>query len=110
MTVSPPAVPRAPMPLLVPYWIEFAPRDWFEVDEDEVSAPPRAFGVTAASLDATLALVRAIAYGGQPLPPVRRVVEGVDLAMLTMHNMSPGALPPGQVGVWYPAIRQSRAE
>ncbi len=97
-------------PLLVPYWIEFAPRDWFQVDEDEVSAPPRAFGVTAASLDAALAIVRAIAYGGQPLPPVRRVVEDVDLAMLTMYNMSPGILRPGQAGMWYPTISHPRAE
>jgi hypothetical protein len=95
---------RPLMPPLVPYWIEFAPRDWFEIDEDEIAAPPRAFGVTSASLDAALALVRAIAYDGQPLPPIHRVVVDVDLAMLAMHNMSPGILPPGQPGIWYPAL------
>jgi hypothetical protein len=93
------------LPPLIPYWIEFAPREWFEVGDYQVApSPPRAFGVTAASLDEALAIVRAVVFRGGVLPPVVRAVEGADLAMLAMHNMSPGILPPGQPGVWYPAI------
>lgn len=95
-------------PPLIAYWIEFAPRDWFEIDEDEAAAPPRVFGVTAASLDAALALVRAVAYGGGALPPVRRVVEGVDVGMLTLYNMAPGSLPPDRAGIWYPILTRPR--
>lgn len=98
-----------PQPL-IPYWIEFAPREWFEVGDYQIApSPPRTFGVTAASLDHALALLRAVVFGGEPLPPVVRAVEGVDLAMLAMHNMSPGILPPGEPGIWYPAIAQERA-
>lgn len=95
------------MTRLVPYWIEFAPRDWFEIDDDEATAPPCTFGVTAASLDDALALVRAVAFPDRPLPPLRRVVEDIDLAMLTMYNMSPGILPRDQPGVWYPVLSQT---
>jgi hypothetical protein len=102
-------VPTPGVPPLLPYWIEFAPRDWFEVGEYEMApSPPRAFGVTAASLDDALALVRTAVFGDEPLPPIVRVVEHVDLVMLAIHNMSPGILPPGQPGIWYPAIAQER--
>jgi hypothetical protein len=105
-----PIMPAPGVPPLLPYWIEFAPREWFEVGEYQVApSPPRAFGVTAASLDDALALLRAVVFGGEPLPTIVRTVEHVDLAMLAMHNMSPGILPPGQPGVWYPAIAPERA-
>lgn len=54
-------------PSLTRYWIEFT---------------PRVCGVTAASLDDVLALVREVVFRGQPLPPVRRVIEHVDIGML----------------------------
>ena len=54
---------------LVRYWIEFAPRDWFEVGEYQTTPSlPRTFGVTAASLADALALVQAVVFGGDTLP------------------------------------------
>jgi hypothetical protein len=54
--------------------------------------------------------VQAVVFGGDTLPTVVRVIEHVDLAMLAMHNMSPGTLPPGQPGLWYPAVIPKRVD
>lgn len=89
---------------LIRYWIEFAPREWFDADDEESTALPRACGVTAASLDDALALVREIVFRDQPLPPVRRVMEHVDTGMLEMFHVGPRVLAPGERGIWYPPI------
>ena len=91
---------------LTRYWIEFTPREWF--DEDEHAALPRVCGVTAASLDDALALVREVVFRDQPLPPVRRVIEHVDTGMLEMFHVGPRVLAPGERGVWYPPVGTAR--
>jgi hypothetical protein len=93
--------------MLTRYWIEFEPPDPFDVDEDDPPAPPRTWGVTAASLDDALALVRQTIFDDAPLPPVRQVYENVDTAMLTMWHIGPTSLPPTERGVWYPPVTRT---
>ncbi len=88
--------------MLTRYWIEFVPSERY--DDDEASPLPRTCGVTAASLDDALALVRALVFRGAALPPVQRVTEGVDTGMLTMVHVGPYSLPPDAAGVWYPPV------
>jgi hypothetical protein len=69
-----------------------------------VSATAPVCGVTASSLDEALVLAGAALFRGQPLPPVERVIEGIDLAMLDAFHLVPNALPPQVRGVWYPPL------
>ena len=92
--------------MLIRYWIEFQSPDPFDTDEDDPPSP-RTCGVTATSLDDALALIRQTIFGGAPLPPVHRVYEHVDTAMLTMWHIGPTSLPPNTRGVWYPPLTES---
>ena len=89
---------------LTHFWIEFAPRDPFFDDEEDGAVTARTYGVTAASLDDALALIRARLFRNAPLPPISRVIEGVDTAMLAMWHMGPMSLPPDARGIWYPPV------
>ena len=84
---------------LTRYWIEFgrAPDE-----ARDVSVTTRVCGVTAATLDDALALVSALLFRGQPLPPVERVIPDIDLAMLDAFHVGPSILAPQIRGVWYP--------
>ncbi|MGI8856740.1 MAG: hypothetical protein ACR2JW_13405 [Thermomicrobiales bacterium] len=84
---------------LTRYWIDFgrAPGG-----DDGASATTRVCGVTVASLDDALALAGAALFRGQRLPPVERVIENIDLAMLDAFHVGPSVLPPHRCGVWYP--------
>src|SRR5262245_58100511 len=91
-------------PAVIRYWIEFVPPDPY-VDDDEDSLPlARAYGVTAASLDDALALIRQLIFRQQPLPPVQRVIEDIDPALLAMWHMGPMSMVPNQRGIWYPPV------
>ena len=94
-------------PPLTCYWIEFARSDPFFVDE-ETPATPRAFGVTAASVDDALTLVRDLVFRGGSLPVIERVIPNIDPAMLTLWNMSPLSLPRDAPAIWYPPFGAAR--
>jgi hypothetical protein len=68
------------------------------------SMTTRVCGVTADSLDDALALAGATLFRGQPLPPVERVIEDIDLSMLDAFHVGPNMLPPRVRGVWYPPL------
>jgi len=95
------SVPGISPQLLTRYWIEFgrAPGG-----DGGAPATARVCGVTAASLDDALALVGAALFRGQPFPPVERVIEDIDLAMLDAFHVGPSVLPPRARGVWYPPL------
>jgi hypothetical protein len=97
---------ECPVPITSPqsltrYWIEFgrAPGG-----SGSVPVTVRVCGVTAASLDEALVLAGAALFRGRPLPPVERVIEGIDPAMLDAFHVGPNVLPPQARGVWYPPL------
>jgi hypothetical protein len=85
---------------LTRYWIEFGRA----MDGGSAPATARVCGVTATSLDDALALAGATLFRGQPLPPVARVIEDIDIAMLDAFHVGPNILPPQARGVWYPPL------
>ena len=82
---------------LTRYWIRF----------DRPVAEPAAllapgFGVTAYTLDDALRLLRIRVFGDRPVPPIRDVIEDVDVASLDPGHVLPNMLPPNWRGIWFP--------
>ncbi len=94
--------------LLVRYWIEF---DWPKRDGIAFGTEDHGFGVTAFDLDDALSLIRQEFFAhfqavGRPKaePPVRRVIESVDVSILPDHVRT-GMHPPNWRGVWFPPMK-----
>ena len=95
--------------VLTRYWIEF---DWPQPDGVATTVfGPHGFGVTAFDLDDALGLIRTEFFDrienagrAKPEPPVRSVVEDVDVSLLSDH-VRPNMYPPNWRGVWYPKLR-----
>lgn len=81
---------------LTRYWIEFGN------DGGGPGGVCGVCGVTAATVDEALALAAAALFRGRALPPVTRLIEDVDVAMLDAFHVGPAILPPHTRGVWYP--------
>jgi len=96
---------------LTRYWITFACPP---VESEGVVVgllQPVGFGVTALDLEDPLAIVRTeffdrfdTYYGLNDMPPVREVVENVDVSMLDDH-VRPNMHPPNWRGLWYPTTK-----
>jgi hypothetical protein len=79
---------------LVRYWFEF-----------EVVPPDRfvtRVGVTAWTLDDARLLVSKEVFGGRDLPPLRLLIEDVDVSTLDAGHVLPNMNPPNERGIWYP--------
>jgi hypothetical protein len=59
-------------------------------------------GVTAWSHEDALRLLRERVFVRQPLPPVRRCVEDVDVSTLDPGHVLPNMADPTRRGVWFP--------
>jgi hypothetical protein len=68
---------------------------------------PLGFGVTAVDLEDALEIVRREFFERNDLemPPVRQVVENVDVSTLDEGHVRPNLHPPNWRGVWYPKLR-----
>ena len=83
-------------PLLHRFWIEFEPGSG-------IAWPPRwACGVTAYSLDDAMQLLRLRVFRECDVPPVRKVVEDVDITTLDRGHVRPNMGVPIWRGVWFP--------
>ena len=90
------------------YWIEFA---WPKPEGIVAGRPePFGFGVTAFSLDDALDLLRREFFERMesPMPPLRGVIEDVDVSTLDDDHVRPNMHPPNWRGVWYPRLRTLR--
>jgi hypothetical protein len=79
-------------------------RFWFEFDRD-ASRTARAkpfVGVTAWTRDDAEQLIGASVFRGEPLPPISRVTENIDVSTLDAGHVLPNMEPPNVRGVWYP--------
>ena len=96
-------------PLLKRYWVEFdvppprrPPPGVIWLDGPDAWAT-RQCGVTAFTLDDALWLVQELVFKGAPIPPIRSVIEDVDVSALDRH-VRPNILAPIWRGVWFPPI------
>lgn len=113
-------------PLVHRYWIEFEPvgqgataEPWLSIKRRGISmTSPRAFGVTAYTLDDALHVLRTELFDETELPAIRSVVEDVDdsqLGSLARLAGLPEWLPQTDFnpvswvsrGIWFPSLGQS---
>lgn len=79
-------------------------RYWFEFDIDtspEARITPRV-GVTGLSADDARSIMSQKLFGGATLPPIRRMVEDVDIRDLDAKHVVNQMAPPNRRGIWYP--------
>ncbi len=81
------------------YWIEF---DLTIDDPRSVTGLMLGCGVTAYTRDDALYLVRSRVLHGEALPPIKSIVEDVDVSMLDQGHVMPNIWPPIWRGVWFP--------
>jgi hypothetical protein len=79
-------------------------RFWFEF---ETTASWRAagrpwVGVTALDAQDAREIVQHAVFGGDPLPPVEKLIEDVDISDLDPKHVLNQMAPPNLRGVWYP--------
>ena len=82
-------------------------RYWFEFDitaeDDHPVGVLLGCGVTARGYDDALSLLRERVWEGRELPPVRNVIEDVDVSSLDPGHVLPNlVMPPTGRGVWFP--------
>ena len=80
-------------------------RYWFEFDWGDEEPPPGArfgCGVTALGAEDALALLRERVFVGRDLPPIKRMIEDVDVSTLDEGHVLPNMAPPNWRGVWFP--------
>jgi hypothetical protein len=85
-------------PLLHRYWVTFDPSD------ERARRAALGYGVTAFTIKDALSLVSSEAFPGEPLPPVDRVVEDVDISTLDPRHVLANAGDPVRRGIWYPNL------
>jgi hypothetical protein len=81
-------------------------RFWIEFNLSDYPNPPisieSGFGVTSASLQEALGVIRERAFDGRELPPISRVVEDVDVSTLDAKHVRPNMGVPVVRGIWFP--------
>jgi hypothetical protein len=80
------------------YWFEFdAPKEHPHAAEIVMGC-----GVTAYHEDDAVVLLRQQMFEGDPLPPIRRVIEDIDVSTLDENHIRPNMGVPVWRGVWFP--------
>ena len=81
-------------------------RYWFEFDTAFSDPHPigtlLGCGITAYSQSDALLLLQERVFGGNSPPPVKRVVENVDVSQLDQAHIRPNMGNPAERGIWYP--------
>ena len=79
-------------------------RYWFEFDVEgslEARMMPRV-GVTGWSIEDARSIVSNALFDSRALPPIRRLLENVDIRDLDAKHVLNQMAPPDRRGVWYP--------
>jgi hypothetical protein len=80
-------------------------RFWFEFSGPPTALPAGTWlgcGVTAVDRHDAERLLAAGPFGGSELPPVKRLVEDVDVSELDAGHVIPNIGDPTRRGVWFP--------
>jgi hypothetical protein len=82
------------------YWFEFVvdPQEW----RSPGSVLRAGCGVTGWDREDCLALIRTHVLKGDPLPPIGREVEDVDVSTLDQGHVTPNMLSIFPRGIWFP--------
>lgn len=78
------------------YWIEFEP------NSDPGGRVRAGCGVTAFDREDAFRLLRERVFAGEELPPIRRVIENVEISALDPGHVRPNMGTPLRRGVWFP--------
>ena len=84
--------------MLTRFWVKF---DLAIKDEP----PPGTLlgcGVTAQSRREALQLLQERVFRSKSLPPIRQLIEGVEISTLDSSHVQPNMGDPTQPGVWFP--------
>jgi hypothetical protein len=81
------------------YWIE-----WEHSPEERDPYLRHGCGVTAFDKDDALQLVKEKMFPDEPLPPVSKIIEDVDVSTLDQGHVIPNMHPPVWRGVWFPKL------
>ena len=96
-------------PLLHRYWIEFEPlQNGHQQGVWLIGWPRMAYGVTAYTYDDALWLLRKQVFRRESLPPIREVIEDIDISTLEAGHIRPHIGMPIWRGVWYPQGYQAQ--
>ena len=79
-------------------------RYWFEFDLSQHGALTPECGVTAYDYEDAVNLMKETVFGNSHLPPVRNVVEDIDISTLDERQVRPNMGIPVFRGVWFPAM------
>lgn len=97
---------RVKNPLLRRYWIEFEPPPHEELPPGVIRLapwPPAGCGVTAYTLEDALSLMNEYLGCVGPIPPIRAVIEDVDLSTIDLlRHVRRAVIVPIWRGIWYP--------
>lgn len=79
-------------------------RYWFEFEMKESSGRGGRpwVGVTAWDLEDAREIIRQAVFDGNPLPPVEKLIEDVNIPDLDPKHVLNQMAPPNLRGVWYP--------
>ncbi len=87
-------------------------RFWFEFDvaSSNVSTYPshagmgRGCGVTAYSYDDAIKLLQDLIFRNDPMPPIGKVIENIDVSTLDPNHILPNIGISSYRGIWYPNL------
>jgi hypothetical protein len=80
------------------FWIEL------EIEDPSYMHLAAGCGVTARDREEALGLVREFLFSGGSLPPVRRIIENVDISQLDPLHVRPNMGTPLRYGIWFPMV------
>jgi hypothetical protein len=80
------------------YWLEF------EASDDKTLPPGVAMGcgISAVDKEDALLIARTRVFKDAAIPPLRRLVEDVDISTLDANHVRPNMKAPILRGVWFP--------
>ncbi len=79
------------------YWIEF---DWG--NQRPMPGTNLGCGVTAFDREDALDLIEKAVFANKAMPPIKNVIEDVDIATLDEGHVIPNMGAPSERGVWFP--------
>ena len=84
--------------MLHPYWFEF----FLSPQQPQSTRCGRGCGVTAHDYNDAIRLLREFVFQQGDMPPIRHVIEDVDISMLDDKHIRPRMGVPSERGVWFP--------
>ncbi len=85
---------------MIRYWIEFD----FTIYDRHTIYIQHGYGVTAENTNEALRLIKEQLFENEELPPVKKIIENVDIRTLDAGHVQPNIGICVFKGIWYPAL------